>query len=61
MKKNSHVNSKYKTKECGVFINEGFCMYGDRCNFIHQCLQPAFDKLEMIDFGFMYVKAGIRS
>lgn len=27
---------KYKTKECVTFIEDGFCHYGSRCNFIHK-------------------------
>ncbi len=35
LRKNSQLNSKYKTKECDIFVNEGYCIYGERCNFIH--------------------------
>jgi hypothetical protein len=35
LRKNSQLNSKYKTKECDIFMAEGYCIYGDRCNFIH--------------------------
>lgn len=35
LRKNNELNSKYKTKECGSFKNNLFCIYGDRCNFIH--------------------------
>lgn len=36
LKKNNNLNSKYKTKECGAYCNDGYCRFGDRCNFIHQ-------------------------
>ena len=36
LRKDQQFNSKYKTKECGVFLEGGCCMYGERCNFIHQ-------------------------
>jgi hypothetical protein len=36
LRKDQQFNSKYKTKECGVFLEGGCCMYGQRCNFIHQ-------------------------
>ena len=35
LRKNNEYNSKYKTKECGSFKNHHYCVYGDRCNFIH--------------------------
>lgn len=34
------MNFKYKTKECGSFKNHQFCVYGDRCNFIHITTPP---------------------
>ena len=36
LKKNNNLNSKYKTKECGAFIHDCQCRFGDRCNFIHR-------------------------
>jgi hypothetical protein len=31
----SHLPSNYKTKLCSQFMNEGHCMYGQRCQFLH--------------------------
>lgn len=33
-------NVKYKTKLCDNFAHALFCMYGERCNFIHTRLSP---------------------
>lgn len=44
-------------------MNEGSCMYGDRCNFIHK-KKYEFETesiLKSIDLGFLEVKAGVRS
>ena len=36
MRNKNHVPSKYKTKPCQKFNEEGFCPYGPRCQFVHQ-------------------------
>ena len=35
MRNKNHVPTKYKTKECQKFNQEGHCPYGTRCQFIH--------------------------
>lgn len=40
LRRNDELNSKYKTKECGSFKKQQFCIYGDRCNFIHVAPPP---------------------
>jgi len=33
---NQQANNKYKTKMCENYNKKGCCLYGARCNFIHQ-------------------------
>lgn len=44
LKKNNNLNSKYKTKECGAFVHDCQCRFGDRCNFIHKDANDAKQK-----------------
>ena len=31
----THIPNNYKTKKCRQFHQQGFCRYGQRCQFIH--------------------------
>ena len=35
MMQKSHVSSLYKTKHCRKYTQNGYCPYGQRCQFIH--------------------------
>ena len=43
LKRNNTMNSKYKTKECGAFFNDGSCRFGERCNFLHTRMEEPFE------------------
>jgi hypothetical protein len=45
----NHVPENYKTKVCKQFHEEGFCAYGNRCQFIHLGIQKKMKKLRYSD------------
>ena len=39
LRKKLHLANNYKTKNCKQFFEQGYCMYGQRCQFKHMDIQ----------------------
>lgn len=36
MRQKTHITNNYKTKKCRQFFENGYCAYGNRCQFLHK-------------------------
>ena len=48
MRVKNFVPTKYKTKLCQKFSEEGYCPYGNRCQFIHSSTYSIGDKHQAV-------------
>jgi len=55
LRNKERLPNKYKTKPCTKFSEEGYCPYGQRCQFIHS------HKKDIIDYEKVMDKIGMDS